>query len=115
MPICPKCKFQYVLTTRTNKQNAYMHAVVFDMIAKEMGEWDIDHVKDLMKEKFLRYPVLIKSHGKTFQEYKIKHTSELDTREMTEFIEKCRHWAAEFLGINIPDPEPEDVLCAKPQ
>jgi len=110
MPTCPKCHFQWISTQRSNKQNAYMHGVVFDMIAKEMGEWDIEHVKDLMKGKFLRYPKIVKANGKVFQEYKIRHTSELDTKEMTEFIEKCRHWAAEFLGINIPDPEPENQL-----
>ena len=82
-----------------------MHGVVFQMIAEEMGEYDVEHVKDLMKEKFLRYPVLVKTKTKKFQEYKIKHTSELDTKEMKEFIDKCKHWAATYLGINIPDPQ----------
>ena len=105
MPLCPKCKFQWVSTQRSGQQNRYMHGVVFQMIAEEMGEYDVEHVKDLMKEKFLRYPVLVKTKTKKFQEYKIKHTSELDTKEMKEFIDKCKHWAATYLGINIPDPQ----------
>ena len=28
----------------------------------------------------------------------------LDTLEFTEYVEKCRVWANEFLGLNIPLP-----------
>lgn len=102
---CPKCQFQWVSTQRSNKQNRYMHGVVFEMIAEEMGEWDIEHVKDMMKEKFLTIEETITTrNGKIIKEKKIRHTSELDTVEMLMFLDRCRFWAREFLGIQIPDP-----------
>ena len=103
---CPKCKYEWISTQRSNKQNAYLHGVVFKMIADEIGEYDTEHVKDLMKNKFLYEQVIIKpKNGKLFQEKIVKHTSQLDTKEMKEFIDKIKHWAVTFLGINIPDPE----------
>lgn len=112
MPTCPHCKFQWVSTTRSTKQNRYMHGVVFSMIAEEMGEWDIEHVKDLMKEKFLTIEKeTITKSGKEIVSKKIRHTSELDTREMESFLEKCRYWAKDFLGIYIPEPLKDDNVC----
>jgi hypothetical protein len=88
-----------------------MHGLVFTMIAEEMGEYDVDHVKDLMKHKFLTYEKTIKTKsGQEITEKKTKHTSELSTTEMEDFLFKCRHWAREFLKIQIPEPNGE-VVC----
>ena len=43
--------------------------------------------------------------GKTITVFRTKRISEMNTKEMTETIEKIRMWAAEFLGLNIEEPE----------
>ena len=106
--ICPKCKFQWVSTQRSSKQNKYLHGVLFSMIAEEMGEDNIEYVKALMKEKFLTTEEAIYTkQGKKLEEKKVRGTHELDTKEMVEFIDKCRRWALNYLNINIPEPTNE--------
>ena len=101
---CPTCKRSFK-KDRSNNQNRYMHGLVFKMIAEEMGEYDEDHIKDLMKHKFLTYEVTTTTKsGQVITEQKTKHTSELSTVEMEEFLFKCRHWAREWLKIQIPEP-----------
>ena len=105
---CPKCHFEWVSTQRSNKQNRYFHGVVLPMIAEEMGEWDSEHVKDYLKEKFLfNYEVVTTKHGVKFEAKKLGHTSDLDTKEMESFIEKIRFWARDFLKLDIPEPNEE--------
>lgn len=105
---CPSCGFVWVSTQRSGQQNRYLHGVLFQMIAEEMGEDNIEYVKALMKEKFLttEEPIITKS-GKKLEERKVKGTSELDTIEMIEFIDKCRRWALNYLNLNIPEPRKE--------
>lgn len=114
MPLCPKCHFKWESTLRSNQQNRYMHGVVFEMIAEEMGEYDVEHVKDLMKRKFLTITTRTTTkRGIEIEEEKIRHTSELDTFEMKVFLERCKHWARDFLKINIPDPTNESLEVIK--
>lgn len=83
---------------RTNRQNAYLH-VCLGFVAQETG-YTIEEAKTLMKRQFGRYLVYQKN-GETFY----KTTAELDTLQLTEFIEYIRHTASESLGVYIPTPE----------
>lgn len=109
LKFCPECKRPFK-KIRSNEQNSYMHGLVFQMIAEELGEYDIDHVKDLMKYKFLKIVNRIKTKGgKEVEEIKIRHTSELSTVEMEEFLKQCRFWARDFLNLDIPEPNQQPL------
>lgn len=102
---CPACGYSTEKKQRSNNQNSYMHGLVFKMIAEEMGEYDIDHVKDLMKHKFLTYEKTTTTKaGLVIVEEKTRHTSELNTVEMEDFLRNCRFWARDFLHLRIPEP-----------
>lgn len=91
MPRCPKCHFQYVLTTRSNPQNAYYFGVIVDMISQETGN-ELEETHELLKVRFLK-PI-----GK-------KSTTQLTTVEFNTYIEKIQRWSAQELGCVIPDPQ----------
>ena len=86
---------------RTNSQNRYYWGVVVHEIAKHTGH-DPEQIHELLKQMFSpkwHYPAgLIGAAGIPTS------TTRLDTLEMTDYIEKCRLWANEFLGLNIPLP-----------
>ena len=70
---------------RSVSQNAYLH-FIFSLIAEETWETLIN-VKKSMKSLFL------KQYNTTFNTDITKETSELDTKEMTHFIEQIRVFA----------------------
>ena len=90
MPKCPKCKFQWVSTSRSNGQNKYYFGVVVDMISEETGN-EPEETHELLKMRFL------KPMGK-------RNTTELTTQEFKIYIERIQIWAAQTLNIVIPDP-----------
>jgi len=75
---------------RSEQQNAYYHAVVVKMISNDTGH-DPEETHRTLKEHF-----------------KIGTTTKMKTVEFQEYIENCRRFAAEFLGLNIPDPDSVD-------
>ena len=85
-------------------QNSYLH-LIFEFIEEFWNTWhDKDELKEILKSKFLR------TYSYTLRTTYIKPTKQLDTREMTVFIEKIRVWARDFLSLNIPDPEEKRML-----
>jgi hypothetical protein len=86
--------------TRTNGQNRYYWGVVVKTIAEHTGH-DPEQVHELLK--FMHAP---KCHmyGQSFGYIIPTSTTRLDTIAFVEYTEKCRVWAAEFLGINLPLP-----------
>jgi hypothetical protein len=92
---------------RTDKQNRYYWGVVIDYIARQMGESDKDEVHKTLAMHFLGYEEQTYG-GVSFQS--TRSTTSLSTEEMTEYIETVRRWAAEFLALNIPDPDQVDFL-----
>lgn len=87
--------------TRSNNQNRYAFGVVFKLIADATG-YTVDEAKEAMKWMFLReeHDILPPT---------VRSTTELDTAEMEEFLENCRRWASEFLGLYIPLPNEVDL------
>lgn len=87
-------KIELVLRERTversDRQNAYYHGVVVKMISDKTGH-DPEETHQNLKEHF-----------------KIITTTKMKTTEFQEYIERCRRFAAEFLELNIPDPNQVD-------
>lgn len=72
-------------------------------IADETGE-DKARIKILLKEMFLGYKEYGLFGHKTFS---LPSTSALDTKQMSEFMNKVQVWASAEMGILLPVPEDE--------
>lgn len=86
---------------RTIKQNSYLWGVVYTFIAVETGH-TTEEIHTFMKKQFLPRDFI--TIGKQDQEIE-KSTTDLSTKEMNEYIEKIRAFAAQELQMNIPSPE----------
>lgn len=92
--------------TRSNKQNSYYWSCVVGMIKDRINElgndYDEDEVHDWLKANF----------NKSDDAYLgiPKSTRRLSTTEFEEYVEKCKMWASEFLGIYIPDPNEQSIM-----
>lgn len=91
---------------RTSPANRYYRGVVVPLLTSAINEaWgeqlDDDEVHELLKRKFNARKV------ETENGYvKIAaSTTRLDTAEFAAYVETIRQWAAEFFGIDIPDPQ----------
>ena len=88
---------------RSNEQNAYYWGVVLKTIADYAGyrgEQEITGIHEELKRMFL--PKIGKLNI-------VKSTSSLNTAEFTDYIENIRLWAAQELGVYIPDPNEAEV------
>lgn len=96
---------------RSNNQNAYLHGVVIPLVFQGLRDIGFDEVRDhedakmIIKDLFLRRTI---RNEKTNTEITvIRHTSELTTVDMMEFIAEVQKWAATYLNLYIPDPGQE--------
>ena len=85
---------------RTYSQLKYYWGVVIPMIAKEMGEDNLQGVHYWLKS---RYCVEL-YHFQNKDHYRVKETAELTTTEFMEYIDTCKKFAAENLNLFIPGP-----------
>lgn len=81
---------------RTKRQNRWYWSCVIGIPAEHYGYLP-EEMHEAYKWMFLR------QHGEGKPET-VKSTATLSTIEFTEYIEKCRQWAAEQ-GFIIPDPK----------
>ncbi len=89
---------------RSISQNSYLH-LIFSFIADYWNTWySADDIKEIMKSKFLR------TYSEKFKTTYIKKTSQLNSKELTDFIENIRIFCLEFLDLKIPDPEEKRML-----
>ena len=97
-------KIQKHRNKRSNKQNKYYWGIVIAYISNETGFTDKE-VHELLKFKFLQTSKVSKQGSvETF----IQSTTELDTLEAEEYLDKIRIWALNFL--NLPIPLPNEVI-----
>ena len=92
---------------RSNSQNRFFHGVVLQVIGDALieagynearsAEW----VKDFVKVNCLTQDVITED-GQVFKS--IRKTSELTTSEFNDLIATVQQWAAENLGVYVPDP-----------
>lgn len=81
---------------RTSPQSRYYYGVVVALMADELG-YERDEMHEALAFKFLSIS------GPDDPLPRRRSTADLDTGEMTTYIEQCRRLAAE-LGIYVPDP-----------
>lgn len=98
-------KFKKIRPFRTIQQNKYLHGVVFKRIADYTGH-SMEKIKIAMKAKFLSKKIMKGRLGKTLDI--IGNTSDLNTVELAEFIDRIRKWAWDFAEIRIPLPEDKE-------
>jgi hypothetical protein len=92
---------------RTNSQNRYYWGVVVKEIAQHTGH-DPEQVHELLKQMFSPkwrfFTGMETGHLKATEFVTPTSTTRLDTLAFVEYTEKCRVWANEFLGLQIPLP-----------
>lgn len=98
--------FQRCRSQRSLAQNCYWWGVVIKTAQAAISEaWgenlsdDETHV--LMREAFLRRPVVDRNTGEV-KAWITPSSTELDTKEFGEFIEKAVAWLAETFGVVVP-------------
>ena len=99
---------------KSQLQLGYYHALVLPMIVEEQcGDPDDQeqtrqtHLE--LKARFLppqRFEFVDKDTGEVFQRDMVPSLADLNTKEMADFTEKVVLWAAEFLGLVVPPPDP---------
>ena len=85
-------------SNRSRNQNSLMWAWL-SILEQETGQPKED-IHDYFKKKFLMR--IIKIKGKP--EKVVGSTTNLDTKEFTEYLEKLRETSAVFFNVNLPDP-----------
>ena len=86
-----------ITTKRTLDQNAYIH-VLFNLFGLEFG-YTLTEAKTIVKRHFADIFVYEKN-GTKF----LGHTSEMNTKQMTDFIDRFRRWS-ESEGCYLPTPD----------
>lgn len=104
---------------RSLSQNAYYWSVCVPMVKDGLREMGFDEIRTndqahgYLREKFLKQYV----HNKNNPEEVIElpgTTTELTTVKFMEYIAEIQKWAAEWLGVVIPDPNSQTQLWEKP-
>lgn len=85
---------------RSLPQNDYYWAVIVEMLAKKSG-YEKDEMHEALKIKFASCQDI---NGLT----KIESTAKMTTDRFIEYCDQIKRWSAEFLSLNIPDPNQTD-------
>jgi hypothetical protein len=97
--------------TRSEEANAYLWSVVYKLMAEDQQVTPED-IHDAMCERFLpnerkRVEFFNKLTGECLAvEADARRSSKLTGGEFYDFVERVRQFAAEFLGVVTPDPDP---------
>ena len=98
-----------IYNSRSIQQNKYLHGVVIPEVQRGLidagyspNEITTNAVKDLLKYRFAKKEIVNTTTGETIE--MIQATHEMNTAEMTDFIEEVRRFASEYLGVYIPSP-----------
>ena len=103
-----KAKIEVIIrkarSKRTIRQNSYYWGVCLQIIAEDSGNWDeksytVNDLHDFFKAKFLQKQTNI--FGKTYTV--IRSTTDLNTKEFTEYIRQIKMFAASEYDIFIPE------------
>jgi len=84
---------------RSGQQNRYYHGVVLELLSEHLG-YTPEEVHEILKQKFLGE--VLSAGG---QEFSVgKSTTELDTVQMENFMDRVRIWASIEFSVVIPEP-----------
>ncbi|MDA7514223.1 hypothetical protein N8508_00380 [bacterium] len=96
---------------RSVEQNRYYYGVVVPIVTAALIDSGVrvtdGNTHDFLKLEFLKYDVPTENG-----EYitMVKSTTELSTSEFMDYTAEIQQWAAEFLGIEIPNPNEQMKL-----
>ena len=95
-----------IKATRSQLQNRYYWGVIVELLSEHTG-YTPDEIHELLKAKFIpKRLALADLNGVITSEYVIgASTTKLDTQEFSDYCESIRRWAADTLGVYIPDPD----------
>ena len=99
-----RCKDQ-----RSLAQNAYLWGVVYPAVARGVSEaWGeritVDEAHEMLKRRFLAKPIINRRNGE-LMECSTGSSASLDVSEFGEYLDKISKFAAEFLGVEIPQSD----------
>lgn len=98
---CPTCQQSIgVVKNRSGQQNRAYFGLVVGMLAEHLG-YDKEDMHKALAGEFLGYEV-VEINGKVHSVP--KSTKSLNTSEFKEYAERIQRFAAEFHGLNIPNP-----------
>ena len=94
--------------TRSLRQNAFYWSVCVHLVSEHTG-YEPEEVHELAKKMFLPKRVTVRrKNGRLCGRFTIGgSTTNLKVDEMQEFIDRYKRWAAQELGVVIPDPNGE--------
>jgi len=115
LPNC-RCRItiEKVYKKRSNPQNAYLWGVVYPILLQGLNEvgyneiLDIDEVHDFCKTRFLKKEVVNEYTGEIIQT--IGSTKKLTTLEFSEYLDRIKQFADEYLHYYIPEPNEETEI-----
>jgi hypothetical protein len=89
---------------RSVQQNKYLWGVVYELISEHTGD-SPGAVHKFFTAKYLTDTVEIHTPKGTIEQEFIRSTTELNTQEFSEYTNKIKDWARDFLEMHIPDPD----------
>lgn len=101
-------RIEVAKAARSRQQNRWYWGQIVQLISNHTG-FTPDEMHEVLKAKFLPKTLAIANgNGEVIGEYVIGGTTvSLGKNEFGEYCEGIRGWAAECLGVVIPDPDPE--------
>lgn len=91
---------------RSNPQNRYYHGLVIPMVKRGIEEMGTvlthDETHEFLKARFNYVELVNADTGEVAQ--LPRSTTALTKLEFSEYVQKIQQFAAEFLGVVIPDP-----------
>lgn len=103
-----KITVEHYFPQRSPNQNRTWHWWA-DLLAEHIG-MDVDHLKQAVKYKFLKRPVLDNKGNELCDEYGVVEmyvpsTADLDKAEFVAFMDDFWRWSLEFHGYELPLPD----------
>ena len=96
---------------RTNQQNRYLH-LILSFFAIEYGETlayvKLEFFKKLVNPNIFKTSHVNEKNGEVRDEW--ISTNQLDTKQLTEAIDRFRNWSSQTAGIYLPAPNEQDYL-----
>ena len=93
-------KVEKVRKIRSMNAERYYRGVILKMIADEMGEIDLERIHEMLSEKFKPKKIIVWPDGKRV-ELPLSN-ADMDRKQHSEFLNKCKHFAATELNCYIP-------------
>ena len=101
--------------SRSNNQNSYYWGVVLPLVQKGL----LDATGELRSNDNIHYKILLPLFAPTNEIVNVDSgecinerltSSEMTTTQFCEYIMEVQKWGAEFLGIDIPSPNEENLI-----